>query len=184
MYLNGATSVTCIEPRKQLADGINRFAQMHNLPITAINNLHSCIFSLDKVFDTTVMLGVDDLIPDILTFLNNLRNISNFLILKTKSADANVSEKSINLVVENNLHHRQGFNINTNSRDFESLGYQTTIKNLIENPKKGRFIRFLYGKNFYETIFDYLDYEIMDCSIYNDSVSNFNVYSIKIPRQS
>lgn len=180
MCLNGATSVTCVEPRKQLANGINRFAQIHNLPIVAVNGLHNCIFDLNQTFDTTIMMGVDDLIPDIIIFLNNLRNISESLILKTKDSDAHVNDKSIKITIENNLHHRQGFNINTTQDQLDNLGYQTTIKDFVNNPTVGRFIRFLYGKNFYETVFDYLGYNITDCLTYNDTVDNFKIYSVRL----
>lgn len=180
MYLNGATSITCVEPRKQLADGINRFSQMHNLPIVAITGLHNCIFDLNQTFDTTIMMGVDDLIPDIINFLNNLSNISKFLILKTKDSDALVNDKSMTITIENNLHHRQGFNINTTQDQLDNLGYQTTIKDFVNNPKLGRFIRFLYGKNFYETVFDYLDCNIVNFSNYHDTNDNFKIYSVKL----
>jgi hypothetical protein len=180
MYLNGATSITCVEPRKQLADGINRFSQMHNLPIVAITGLHNCIFDLNQTFDTTIMMGVDDLIPDIINFLNNLSNISKFLILKTKDSDALVNDKSMTITIENNLHHRQGFNINTTQDQLVNLGYQTTIKDFVNNPKLGRFIRFLYGKNFYETVFDYLNCNIVNFSNYYDTNDNFKIYSVKL----
>ncbi len=180
MYLNGATSITCVEPRKQLADGINRFSQIHNLPIVAITGLHNCIFDLNQTFDTTIMMGVDDLIPDIINFLNNLSNISKFLILKTKDSDALVNDKSMTITIENNLHHRQGFNINTTQDQLDNLGYQTTIKDFVINPKLGRFIRFLYGKNFYETVFDYLNCNIVNFSNYYDTNDNFKIYSVKL----
>lgn len=47
-YLNGANSVTCIEPRKNYVDGLNNFAIQEKLNIKAIQGIHSDCIKLGK----------------------------------------------------------------------------------------------------------------------------------------
>ena len=181
MYLNGATKVTCIEPRKQLAMGINQFAKLHNLPITAINAFHSSVFDLNEVFDTTFMMGVDDKIPDVVTFINDLRKISNFLVLKTLNWDGIVPDNTVKINIEHNLYWRGGFNINTDINDLDGMCYQTNAIDWIDNPKQGRCLKWHFGKNFYETLFDYLDYKIINFSTYwEDPTLHYKTYSVDL----
>lgn len=181
MYLNGAKQVTCIEPRKQLAFGINQFAKLHNLPILAINDFHSSIFNLNMFFDTTFMMGVDNKIPDIVTFLNDLKKVSNFLILRTVNSDNIVPDNCIKINVEHNFYYRGGFNINTKIDELDGMCYQTNATDYINNPRQGRYLKQQFGKNFYETLFDYLDYKIINLSIYSeDSTQPNKVYTVKL----
>jgi predicted RNA methylase len=181
MLLNGATHVTCVEPRPQLYKGIVKFLKIHDLPITVINSTHECIFDLNQKFDTTIMMGVDDLIPDIITFVNKLQNISKYLILKTKDSDSTVDVRCSKIIVEHNLHHRAGIGINTNVNSLNTMGYQTTANEFVNNSTIGRFIRIHYGKEFYETVFDYLDYKIVNFFTYDNDVNDiFKVYLVKL----
>lgn len=181
MYLNGATKVTCIEPRKQLATGINQFAKLHNLPINAINSFHSSVFDLNEVFDTTFMLGVDDRIPDVVTFINDLRKISNFLVLRTQIYDGIVPDNAVEINIDHNLYWRGGFNINTDINDLDGLCYQTNANDWIDNPKQGRSLKWHFGKNFYEILFDYLDYKIINFSTYSEGLTlHYKMYCVDL----
>lgn len=182
MYLNGATSVTCIEPRKQFVIGINKFAKLHNLPIQCIHGFHDCIFELEQTFDTTVMMGVDDLIPDIVKFMGQLKRVSDFLILKTKDSDDLTNKNTIKININNhNLDLRAGFQIDTDLNECEDPGYQTTIEKFITDPHCGAFIKFQYGSEFYDTLFAYLNYQIL--RFYRRDTSDnifFKFYAVKL----
>lgn len=180
MYLNGANSVTCIEPRKQFSDGINIFAKKHNLPIECVNGFHSDVFSL-KTVDTIFMMGVDDLIVDVTSFLFSLRKQAENLILKTAHRDHEVEENSIKIRLDHNFYHRAGFSINQ-INNANPIGYETDINQIIKNKSQGRFLRHLYGKNFFETLFDYLDFEIVKYkeNRSNKNDSKYKIYSVKM----
>lgn len=182
MYLNGAKNVTCIEPRQQFSDGINKFAKLHNLPITSHNALHNHVYNLNKNFDTTVMMGIDDLIPDIITFLGKLQNISNYLLLKTRNTDSSVDKNSIKIITnQDNFGHRDGFHVNTDINNCTGYGYQSNFEKFLNNDISGKFIKSQYGKNFYESIFEYFGYEILD---FQNKDTNDNIffkhYSVKL----
>ena len=180
MYLNGASGVTCVEPRKQFSDGINDFAKKHSLPITCVNGFHSVVKDFEPV-DTIFIMGVDDLIVDITSFLFLLKSKSNFLVLKTAYRDHEVAENSVKIRLDHNFYHRAGFNIKQTNNE-NPIGYETDLDQFINNKSQGRFIRHLYGKNYFETLFDYLDIEILR---YNENTDNKNdskykIYSVKL----
>jgi hypothetical protein len=126
-------------------------------------------------------MGVDDLIPDIITFVNKLRNISEYLILKTKDSDSTVDVRCSKINIEHNLYHRAGFNINTNINSLNNMGYQTTINKFLTNQNYGRFLRIHYGKEFYETVFEYLNYKIVNFFTYDNDVNDvFKIYLVKL----
>jgi len=181
MYLNGAKKVTCIEPRKQLAFGINQFAQLHKLPILAINDFHSGIFNLNTFFDTTFMMGVDNKISDLITFLNNLKKVSNFLVLRTFNSDDTVPENSIKITFDHNFNYRGGFNINAKIDELDGMCYQSDANDYVNKPQQGRYLKQQFGKNFYETLFDYLEYKIINFSTYSEDPTQPNkVYTVKL----
>ena len=186
MYLNGAKQVTCIEPRKQCAFGINQFAKLHNLPILAINDFHSGIFNLNTFFDTTFMMGVDNKISDLITFLNNLKKVSNFLVLRTFNSDDTVPENSIKITFDHNFNYRGGFNINAKIDELDGMCYQSNTNDYVNKPQQGRYLKQQFGKNFYETLFDYLDYKIINFSTYSEDINSeyywqhHKVYKVKL----
>lgn len=181
MYLNGAKSIICIEPRKQFSLGINNFSQRHNFPIQCINGFHTDIFTLNQKFDTVSMMGVDDIIVDIIPFLHNLRNVTDYILLKTANNDNLVGDNAIELKFEHNLYHRAGFSINQNNSD-HPIGYESSLEEYTTELNKGKFLRFYYGKNFYKNLFDYLGYTILnDVSFYNENYTdtNYKCFTVK-----
>jgi len=190
MLLNGATHVTCVEPRPQLCKGLTQFCELHNFPITVINSTHKYIYTTTERFDTTLLMGVDDLIPDIMSFLNTLCNVSNRLILKTKNHNDIVQDNCAKLNLENNLALRDGININTDISKLSDYGEQTTIEDFVNNPSLGRFVRYYYGKNYFDTLFDYLECKVENFYMYNNEAlsldpkdDTFKVYSVNLRQQ-
>lgn len=179
MYLSGAANVICIEPREQFVNGINNFAKKHNLPITCIHGVHTDICNLPTV-DTIFMMGVDDIVVDIVPFLFSLRKKATHLVLKTANRDDEIEENTIKVRLDHNFYHRGGFSLNSQTPK-SSIGYETDLDKFINNPKTGRYMRFLYGKQFFETVFDYLEYDIIryteNKNIKNDT--KYKIYSIK-----
>lgn len=190
MVLNGATHVTCVEPRPQLCNGLKKFCELHDLPITTVNSTHDYVYSTSETYNTTVLMGVDDLVPDILSFLNKLCNISNHLILKTKNHNETVQDNCAKINLQNNLDLRDGVNINTDTNTLPDSGQQTSIEDFVNNPTVGRFVRYHYGKNYFDTLFDYLGCKIENFHMYDNEAFSldpkgdmFKVYSVNLSRR-
>lgn len=181
MYLSGAQSVTCIEPRPQFCNGINRFAAKHNFPIKCINGFYRDIFTLGST-DTITLFQVDGVITDIVDYLNQTRGIAKNIILMTGYDSTCNSDQSIRVEIKHNFHHRAGFNINSKVSDLPETGFQTNLDLFVNDQSQGRFLQMNYGNNFYETVFDYLGIEILNYSSYTDPYGNnleYRIYSAK-----
>ena len=180
MYLNGAKSVTCIEPRKKFVNGINNFAQQHSMPIFCIEGTHRDLGKLSKKkYDTVTMFAVDHFIEDIIQYLHQLKSFMSHTIIATDAINDLETKNTTKIEVSHNLYHRGGFHPTDNIIDDEN-GYQTTIEDFVSNPHKGRFVKFIRGYNFYETVADFLDITIINKSFYSVQQEEYWVYAFKL----
>lgn len=160
--LNGAKSVTCVEPRGQYVNGLNKFSKMHGLDITSVQGIHSDIFELGEKFDV-VMLGViTECIPDVYGFLQQLKAITkHVIILHTSLRDLPPGlckmEKSYNLTHRTAVDPRsKGYLNNETGNQFDTKDWSSD-----DTSKEGVCFRWYYGIDHMTEIFKHFNYKVL-----------------------
>lgn len=157
MCMLGAESVVSIEPRAKFSNGLKKFTDKHNFPITCVTDFHTATY--DYIVDTVVVSQVADLIPEINTFLKNLKSNTDKLLLNTELF-SHVPDDSVEVLLAHNILPRHGFNLSELDTVDSVTGAQTDIFKAIEDPDEGLFIRYNYGANYFKTIARYLGYTV------------------------
>lgn len=155
MLMHGAASVTCVEPRQQFSNGLERVIQKHKLNMNSICDFHT--YALQNEYDTAMLAGVCDLIPDIIQYLDNLGKSCQYIFIK--NGVHNVEPDSAKLEIHHNMHHRAGFNFKQPVNDL--LGMQTNIVDAIDKPNVGQYTQYRFGTNYISNIAQYLQYDIV-----------------------
>lgn len=161
MKLHGAASVTAIEPRRQFSNALQRVSDKHNLDINSVNDFHTGIFNLKNPYDTVVLGGVCDLIPDIVGYLRDLD--CKYLCI-SNGVNEDVFDDCLRVELHHNLYHRGGFNFQEDLLQ-NDLGTQTDVFAALKNPSKGRYLKYRFGLKYFPTIAEYLQYDIHRHSI-------------------
>jgi len=156
MKMNGAASVTSIEPRRQYSDALQRVSDKHNLEINSVNGFHTEIFNLNQSIDTVVLGGVCDLIPDIVGYL---RDLDCKYINLCVGAIEDLADDCIRVELNHNLYHRGGFAIQ--DALLNDVGMQTNAYHAVVNPKLGQFLQYRFGEKYFATIAEYLNYNVL-----------------------
>jgi len=162
MMMSGAKSVTCIEPRKKYSQGLSRFAKKHNMAITAIEGFHDAVFDLDKKYDTAIMMGFIDLIPDPVAYLSRLDSVCDYVMI-THRVWENVDTDGLRIRVSYNLGGNHGFNFKQLSSITGDSGDQTDIHSIISerSKKKGKYFYYTFGATFFEILAKNMGYKVL-----------------------
>lgn len=155
MQMNGAEHVTCVEPRRQLANGLANIINKHSLPMTSIADFHN--EAIAKRVDTIILSGVLDLIPDHILYMKRLGKVCEYIIIKNGIYDIDPYSAQIN--INHNIHHRAGFNFDSKNIP-DGLGLQTNIHDIGPKPSQGQYVQYKFGSEYLKTIAKYLNYYI------------------------
>jgi len=175
MCMHGARSVISIEPRYKFSKGLEVFLNKHKFPITPVTDFHTA--TKDHTVDTAVMMGIADLIPDLVTFMTNLKSSADWVILTNKVFDY-IPDNNVEIVTEPNVYHRAGFNF-TDLQSVDSItGNQTDIFKAITDTNSGCFLRCNFGANYFKTLAQYLGYSIE--KNYSPENSDFRIHVLNL----
>ena len=178
MCMLGAKSVVSIEPRAKFSNGLKKFTNKHNFPITCVTDFHTA--TSDYIVDTVVMMQIADLIPDIVTFLAKLKSNTDKILLNTE-LHSHVPNDQIEVVLRPNVSLRHGFNFSELDTVDSVTGNQTDIFKAIEDPDNGLYLMYNYGANYFQTIARYLGYTVeKNYTTEYDEKTNSSIYVINL----
>lgn len=162
MLMSGAKSVTCIEPRRKYSHGLASVAKKHNLAITSIEGFHDCVFDLGKKYDTAVMMGFIDQIPDPVAYMSRLDVLCNHVIITHREFE-DVDPNGVRLRSAYNMGGNHGFNFKELSSITGDVGDQTDVHSMIDhgNQNKGKYICYTFGSKFFETVAENMGYKVL-----------------------
>jgi len=159
--LNGAESVTCIEPRKKFAEGLKKFTDQHQLKISTICDYHTAVFEIGKKFDTIFAFNSIGMSYDWITYFGRLKTIANKLIF-VKGLSNELPEDTCKIVRKHNNHHWGGLNIYSTKPQYQNeYNTETTIDDYISDTRKNS-VNFLIGKGFIENLCLSFGYKILE----------------------
>jgi 16S rRNA G527 N7-methylase RsmG len=161
-YLNGASSVTCLEPRGQYVDGLNKFSRKHNLKIQAIQGIHSDIFDWGKKFDVVMLSSIITSMPDVFAFFHRLRNITRYVIIKHCSLK-NVPSDMCKMEKTHNITHRASVDLRTDDYLDKKSGTQFSVNDWSSMDENGAGVTFFwyYGTEYLMELFKYFNYKVI-----------------------
>ena len=171
MLMSGAKSVTCIEPRKKYAHGLARFAKKHNMAITVIEGFHDAVFDLDKKYDTAIMMGFINLIPEPVAYLSRLDSVCDHVMI-THRVWEDVHTDGLRIRLSYNLGGNHGFNFKQLSSITGDRGDQTDVHSRVigKNKKKGQYFHYTFGATFFEILAENMGYKVLKNHIPEDLI--------------
>jgi hypothetical protein len=161
--MDGATSVTCLEPRRQYVDGLNTFSKKHGLDISAVQGIHSDIFGWNKNFDVVMLSSIVTSIPDIFDFLKKLKGITKHVIIRHVSL-RDVPTDMCKMEKTYNFTHRSSVDLRSDGYLNNKTGNQYDIKNSTIDPGQvddGTSYWWFYGIDYLVELFNYFGYKIL-----------------------
>lgn len=151
--LDGAESCTCLEPRQEFVDGINNFAQHHQLNMRAIQGIHSDLFVHNKKYDTVLLCSMITSIPDIFFFFLHLKKITKYVIIRHASL-VDVPAEMLKVVPNMNLNQRA-------TVDYRIKNHVPTHNDIADRNTADATLWWFYGTKFLQNIFEHLNYKIL-----------------------
>jgi hypothetical protein len=164
------------------------------MAITVIEGFHDTIFDLDKKYDTAIMMGFIDLIPDPVAYLSRLDIVCDNVMI-THRIYEDVDADGLKIRVTYNLGGNHGFNFKELSSITGDLGDQTDIHSMISkgSQNKGKYFYYTFGATFFEILAENMGYKVLRNHIPEDLIipgrSNHNrwlcyrVYVIELNRR-
>ena len=180
-YINGAAKVIGIEPRKQIVEHFNKFADANSIPCRMLQGYHPALLNITENVDCISMMSVDEEIYDFDEYIYKVgcKHPNSVLLLQTMLIDERVNNPFptadehhsapvkrfkglIYKFEENNNNHRDGFDPHIPVTD--SLGLQNN------NGEEASYIHTVYSKDYMSYIiarngFDILDIKKIDKEI-------------------
>jgi len=174
MCMLGAKNVISIEPRGKFYNGLKSFLSKHEFPIIPVQGFHNASF--EYVADTIILMGVTDIIPDVVTFMSKLSVHADYAIIKNSVYD--IPDDHTLTKLNHNLYHRAGFNFNQLKKIDPVSGYQTNIFDYVDEPNQGLHLQYCFGKNYFETLAKYLDYTVL--KNYESKSNSFRITTLAL----
>jgi hypothetical protein len=161
-HLNGAKSVTCLEPRQQYVEGLNKFSAKHKIDLQAIQGIHSDIFKWGRKFDVVMLSCVLTSVPDIFSFFHRLRDITKHVIIKSESLK-DIPADTCKMTKTYNTTHRASVDLRSDGYLKEWSGKQLSISDWGEERVNGEGATFCwwYGIDYLLELFEYFNYKVV-----------------------
>ena len=160
-HLNGARSVTCVEPRLNLVEGLNRFAVAEDLPIKAIQGIHSDCPALGEKFQVVMLSNITSYMPDVFDFFSRLRAITDHVIIGHHITMNTLHDDACTMDTGYNLSHRNAVDLRDRSYLDRPDGVQYDWNRIGDPHAEGRTCFWYYGIGFMRKLLDYLGYDVV-----------------------
>lgn len=161
MLMAGAKSVTCIEPKRFMADGINVFAQKHKLNLVCHCATHLDLLERDEVYDTVFVIDAGcNLYNFAPHYIGQLRNLTNHLIIVDKHIDPVYGELYVKRI--KSFDHRSGISFLPWETVFDAPQTDLDDSDPDNDSRQGRALYMYMSPEYYKHAFWVLDYKVVD----------------------
>ena len=177
-YLNGAKSVTCLEPRQRYVEGLNKFSSKHKIACHAIQGIHSDIFNWGRKFDVVMLSAVINSMPDVFSFFHRLRDITKHVIIKHVSLK-DVPGNMCKMSKVHNFTHRATVDLRASGYMKERSGRQFSINEWTGESGNGDGVSFYWfcGIDYLLELFEYFNYKVIRIEKQQDVGKTNNINS-------
>ena len=157
LLMAGAKSVTCIEPKRFMAYGINVFAQKHKLNLVCHCATHLDLLERDEVYDTVFVIDAGcNLYNFAPHYIGQLRNLTNHLIIVEKHIK--LQDGHLQVERHRSVDHRSGLGFGPWETVFDSN--QDSISNY-DDSLQGRYLIMRMTREYYKHVFWELNYQAL-----------------------
>lgn len=159
--LNGARSITCLEPRLRYVDGINSFARKHSLAMEAVQGIHTDCAGMGRKFDVVMLGAMVSQMPDVWDFFMRLRDITEHVIVGHHITDSSLPDDACRLSPQVNMNNRNAVDLRHQDWKHDPEGVQYDWSSLGDGHARGQTFHWYYGIDFLKSLVRHLGYDVV-----------------------
>lgn len=126
------------------------------------------MYKIRKKFDVVVLSCLVRFIPDLYNFLNDLKNITEYVIIGHHDVNNNIPSDSCQIEKSYNAMHRDPVDLRNQNYLQNYNGIQYNTDSWSKSKSDGNVLCWLYGIDYLKTLIEYLDYDILHINEYKD----------------